>query len=78
MKYYLESTDRVPDSVKKQPEGPGRAGSKNAARANGRNKLNEGEHATMLERFLLQLKEPMRDHPDGRGAGVGADKPFAG
>ncbi|MEZ7872394.1 MAG: cation-translocating P-type ATPase [Eubacteriales bacterium] len=27
--------------------------------ANGRNKLKEGEHATMLERFLQQLKEPM-------------------
>ncbi|NLD01878.1 MAG: cation-translocating P-type ATPase [Clostridiales bacterium] len=59
MKYYLESTDRVLDSVKSSPGGLSAQEAKARLEANGRNKLNEGEHATMLERFLLQLKEPM-------------------
>lgn len=59
MKYYLESTDRVLDSVKSSPGGLSVQEAKTRLEANGRNKLNEGEHATMLERFLQQLKEPM-------------------
>lgn len=59
MKYYLESTDRVLDSVKSSSGGLSAQEAKARLEANGRNKLNEGEHATMLERFLLQLKEPM-------------------
>lgn len=59
MKYYLESTDRVLESVKSSPGGLSAQEAKTRLEANGRNKLNEGEHATMLERFLLQLKEPM-------------------
>ena len=59
MKYYLESTDRVLDSVKSSPGGLSAQEAKARLEANGRNKLNEGEHATMLERFLQQLKEPM-------------------
>ena len=59
MKYYLESTDRVLDSVKSSPGGLSAQEAKTRLEANGRNKLNEGEHATMLERFLQQLKEPM-------------------
>ena len=59
MKYYLESTDRVLDSVKSSPGGLSAQEAKARLEANGRNKLKEGEHATMLERFLQQLKEPM-------------------
>ena len=59
MKYYLESTDRVLESVKSSPGGLSAQEAKARLEANGRNKLKEGEHATMLERFLQQLKEPM-------------------
>ena len=59
MKYYLESTDRVLDSVKSSPGGLSAQEAKARLEANGRNKLKEGEHATMLQRFLQQLKEPM-------------------
>ena len=59
MKYYLESTDRVLDSVKSSPGGLSAQEAKTRLEADGRNKLKEGEHATMLERFLQQLKEPM-------------------
>ena len=59
MKYYLESTDRVLESVKSSPGGLSAQEAKARLEANGRNKLKEGEHATMLQRFLQQLKEPM-------------------
>ncbi len=59
MKYYLESTDRILDSVKSSPGGLSAQEAKARLEANGRNKLNEGDHVTMLERFLQQLKEPM-------------------
>ena len=57
MKYYLESTDRVLESVKSGPGGLSAQEAKARLEANGRNKLKEGEHATMLERFLQQLRE---------------------
>ena len=59
MKYYLESTERVLDSVKSSPGGLSAQEAMARLAENGRNKLKEGEHATMLERFLQQLKEPM-------------------
>ncbi len=59
MKYYLESTDRVLEEVKSRAGGLSAQEAKARLEANGRNKLNEGEHATMLQRFLQQLKEPM-------------------
>ena len=59
MKYYLESTDRVLEEVKSSPVGLSAQEATTRLEANGRNKLNEGEHATMLQRFLEQLKEPM-------------------
>lgn len=59
MKYYLESTDRVLEEVKSSPVGLSAQEATTRLEANGRNKLNEGEHATMLQRFFEQLKEPM-------------------
>ncbi len=59
MKYYLESVETVLAEIKGSKEGLSSQEAAQRLAANGRNKLDEGERTTLLERFFAQLKEPM-------------------
>ena len=59
MQFYLESTDRVLEEVRSSSPGLSAREAEERLAANGRNKLDEGEHTTLFQRFIEQLKEPM-------------------
>ena len=59
MKFYCEDSDRVLAEVGSSHEGLTSAEAARRLEANGKNKLAEGKKATLLERFLDQLKDPM-------------------
>ncbi len=59
MKHYLEAVEQVLAHVASSPEGLSAAQAQQRLRENGKNKLTEAKKATVLERFLSELKDPM-------------------
>ncbi|HSK69316.1 MAG TPA: HAD-IC family P-type ATPase, partial [Candidatus Limnocylindria bacterium] len=59
MKHYLETVDSVLAGVESQRSGLNAEEAKKRLEANGKNRLKEERKATLLERFVNQLKEPM-------------------
>ena len=59
MKHYLESTEKVLESVQTTKDGLSGAEAAKRLEQNGKNKLAEGKKESLIHRFLKQLAEPM-------------------
>ncbi len=59
MKFYLEDVRAVLENTKSSMEGLSAQEAQKRLNENGKNKLKEEEKATLLQRFLEQLKDPM-------------------
>lgn len=59
MKFYLEDVKSVLEDVKSTQNGLSSSEAKSRLEKNGKNKLAEGKHISLLSRFLGQMKDPM-------------------
>ncbi|NLE19398.1 MAG: HAD-IC family P-type ATPase, partial [Clostridiales bacterium] len=59
MKHYLETVESVLEHTGSGAQGLGAQEARKRLEANGKNKLKEEKKATLLQRFLEQLKDPM-------------------
>ncbi len=59
MKHYLETTASVLSEVRSTENGISSAEAESRLEQNGKNKLAEGKHESLIHRFLKQLCEPM-------------------
>ncbi len=59
MKFYLQDTDKVLESLSTSKDGLNEAEATARLEKNGKNKLAEGKKVTAFERFLSQLANPM-------------------
>lgn len=59
MKHYLESIGTVLDAVSSRDTGLSSQEARERLERDGKNKLNEAEKATLFQRFIEQLKDPM-------------------
>ena len=59
LKHYLESTEKVLESVQTTKDGLSGAEAAKRLEQNGKNKLAEGKKESLIHRFLKQLAEPM-------------------
>lgn len=59
MKFYLEDIKSVLEDVKSTEKGLSSSEAQNRLEKNGKNKLAEGKHVSLLARFFGQMKDPM-------------------